>query len=156
MFLARFLNLFRLNAPSVASALRMSDFWPTNFNHKVAAVIKVGVYANIKTLSAPHFIISRAGAASISELSCLGKPVMLIPSPNVTANHQYYNAMALVREKAALMLEEKDLENKFDKHFSFLINDKSIQKDLRKNIKRMSRKDAARNIVKEIIELHGN
>ncbi len=106
--------------------------------------------------SAADFIISRAGAASISELSCLGKPVMLIPSPNVTANHQYYNAMALVREKAALMLEEKDLENKFDKHFSFLINDKSIQKDLRKNIKRMSRKDATQKIVEEIIELHGN
>ena len=69
--------------------------------------------------SAADFIISRAGAGSISELSCLGKPVLLIPSPNVTANHQYYNAMALVREKAALMLEEKDLEDKFEKHFSF-------------------------------------
>ena len=45
--------------------------------------------------AAADFIISRAGAVSISELSCVGKPLILIPSPNVTANHQLKNALAL-------------------------------------------------------------
>ena len=106
--------------------------------------------------AAADFIISRAGAASISELSCVGKPILLIPSPNVTANHQYHNALALVKEKAALMLEEKELEEKFEKHFSFLVSDQSIQKEMQKNLRRLSMPDATNNILKEIIKLHDN
>ena len=49
--------------------------------------------------SVADFIISRAGAGSISELSCVAKPSLLIPSPNVSENHQWHNANVLAKKK---------------------------------------------------------
>ena len=63
--------------------------------------------------AAADFIISRAGAVSISELSCVGKPLILIPSPNVTADHQLKNAKALFEAKAAIMIRENELDKKY-------------------------------------------
>lgn len=60
-------------------------------------------------LAAADLVICRAGASSLSELQALGKPAILIPSPNVAENHQYHNAMALVEKDAAVLIEEKDL-----------------------------------------------
>ena len=52
-------------------------------------------------------VISRAGALTISELCIVGKPSILVPSPNVSENHQFYNAKYLLDRKAAIMIEEK-------------------------------------------------
>lgn len=60
-------------------------------------------------LAAADLVICRAGAITLSELQVQGKGAILIPSPNVAENHQYHNAMAMVRRGAALILEEKDL-----------------------------------------------
>lgn len=60
-------------------------------------------------LAAADLVICRAGAITLSELQVQGKGAVLIPSPNVAENHQFHNAMALVRRGAALILEEKDL-----------------------------------------------
>ena len=60
-------------------------------------------------LAAADLVICRAGAITLSELQAQGKASILIPSPNVAENHQYHNAMALVRRGAAEMIEEKDL-----------------------------------------------
>ena len=57
-------------------------------------------------------IISRAGAGTISELCLVGKPVILVPSPNVAEDHQTKNAMALVQKQAALMITDKDAPEK--------------------------------------------
>lgn len=59
--------------------------------------------------AAADVVISRAGAISLSEIQATGKAAVLIPSPNVAENHQYHNAMALVRRDAAKIIEEKDL-----------------------------------------------
>ncbi len=58
---------------------------------------------------AADLLISRAGAITVAELTACGKPAILIPSPNVTANHQYYNAKAVADRGGAILLEEKDL-----------------------------------------------
>jgi UDP-N-acetylglucosamine--N-acetylmuramyl-(pentapeptide) pyrophosphoryl-undecaprenol N-acetylglucosamine transferase len=107
-----------------------------------------------KLYAAADFIISRAGAGTISELCCIGKPILLIPSPNVTANHQYRNALALVKEKAALMIEEKELEENFQNKFSLLVGNESIQKQIKENLRRLSKPDATQKILNEIIEIH--
>ena len=60
-------------------------------------------------MAAADLVISRAGAITLSEIQVLGKPAVLIPSPNVAENHQYHNAMALVNNGAAEIIEEKDL-----------------------------------------------
>ena len=83
-------------------------------------VIKSFVYEMEKLYAAADIIISRAGAGSLSELSCVGKPLILIPSPNVTANHQFHNARVLVDKKAAFLVEECDsiLESRNLKFYS--------------------------------------
>lgn len=57
-------------------------------------------------------VISRAGAASISELQALGKPAILVPSPNVAEDHQTHNAMALVKEGAAILIKDEEAREK--------------------------------------------
>ena len=60
-------------------------------------------------LAACDLVISRAGALSVAETTVCGKAAVLIPSPNVTGNHQYYNAKAVADRGGAVLLEEKDL-----------------------------------------------
>ena len=60
-------------------------------------------------MSASDIVVSRAGAIAVSEIAACGKPSVLVPSPNVTNNHQYYNAKAIADAGAALLIEEKDL-----------------------------------------------
>lgn len=72
--------------------------------------VRIVEYIDIpKCLPAADLVIGRSGASTLSELQALGKPSILIPSPYVTENHQFHNAMALVENGAALILEEKDL-----------------------------------------------
>ena len=60
-------------------------------------------------LAAADIVICRAGAITLSELQAAGRPSILIPSPNVAANHQYHNAMVLAKRGAAVVIEEKNL-----------------------------------------------
>ncbi len=99
------------------------------------------------------FIISRAGAGSVSELCIVGKPVLFIPSPNVAEDHQTKNALALVNEKAALLVKEKDLDTKFDAVFTDMYLSKNQQQELGSNMKRLAMPNATRQIVDEIDNL---
>lgn len=72
--------------------------------------IRSYIYDMEIALPACDLVISRAGASSLSEIELLGKASILIPSPNVTENHQYHNAMALVDTDAAEMIEEENLD----------------------------------------------
>jgi UDP-N-acetylglucosamine--N-acetylmuramyl-(pentapeptide) pyrophosphoryl-undecaprenol N-acetylglucosamine transferase len=73
--------------------------------------IRVLEYINdmARCMAAADLVISRCGAMTLSELPALGKPSILVPSPNVAENHQYHNAMALVNKGAAVCIEEKNL-----------------------------------------------
>lgn len=62
-----------------------------------------------RCMAAADLVICRSGASTLSELEALGKPSVLIPSPNVAENHQYHNAMTLVNAGAAVLIAEKDL-----------------------------------------------
>ena len=62
-----------------------------------------------RCMAAADLVICRCGAMTLSELPAMGKPAILIPSPNVAENHQYHNAMVLVEQDAAVCIEEKDL-----------------------------------------------
>ena len=117
---------------------------------KDGVVIHPFIYEMQEFYSAADFIISRAGAGSLSELFSAGKPLLIIPSPNVTANHQYHNAVALEKKGAAFVIEEKNLETDFEAVFSKLISDTDLQKSMHKELKRLARPEAAQSIVKEI------
>ena len=116
-------------------------------------VIKSFVYEMEKLYTAADIIISRAGAGSLSELSCVGKPLILIPSPNVTANHQFHNARILVDKKAAFLVEEFDVPKFFKRTFKKLATDKNLQKEMGQNLKAFAKPYSTNEIIKEIMEL---
>ncbi|MEE2954338.1 MAG: undecaprenyldiphospho-muramoylpentapeptide beta-N-acetylglucosaminyltransferase [Bacteroidota bacterium] len=98
--------------------------------------------------AAADIIISRAGAIAISELCCVGKPVILIPSPNVSENHQYKNAQSLVNKNAALLVEDSKASCKLVVKLLELINDSEMRASLSKNILALGVTDASNQIVK--------
>ncbi len=100
--------------------------------------------------TAADIIISRAGASSVSELCLVGKPVIFIPSPNVAEDHQTKNANAVVSQKAAIMIKESLLENKFETVFCDLINKESTRNELSANIKKLAKPNATKDIVAQI------
>ena len=93
--------------------------------------------------AAADIIVSRAGAIAISELCCVGKPIILVPSPNVSVNHQYKNAQSLVNKNAALLVKDSDASRKLVLTLLKLLTDSSKQEKLSKNIKKLAVKDAA-------------
>ena len=92
-------------------------------------------------------IISRAGAIAISELCCVGKPVILVPSPNVSENHQFKNAQSLVNKKAALLVEDRHASCKLVETLINLVSNNELQDTLSSNIKKLAVNDAADSIV---------
>lgn len=101
--------------------------------------------------SVADVIISRAGALSISELCLIGKPVILVPSPNVAEDHQTKNAMALVNKHAAVLIKDTDSRKEaLPKAFELLKNDGESQQ-LGNNILTLAKANAASDIV-DIVE----
>ncbi|MBC7524325.1 MAG: undecaprenyldiphospho-muramoylpentapeptide beta-N-acetylglucosaminyltransferase [Flavobacterium sp.] len=103
--------------------------------------------------AASDFVISRAGASSVSELCLVGKPTIFIPSPNVAEDHQTKNANAIVDKKGALLIKETELDEKFETVFNQLINDQNLQKTLSENMKKLGKPNATKDIVEEIVKL---
>ena len=105
---------------------------------------------------AADVIISRAGASSISELCVVGKPVVLIPSPNVAEDHQTKNALAIASKDAGVLLKEKELDARFENTVLSLVKDTAKQKQLCENIKQLGKPNATNTIVNEIEKLIKN
>ena len=98
-------------------------------------------------------VISRAGASSISELCLLGKPAILVPSPNVAEDHQTHNAMALVNKDAAVLVRDADAAEHLVPAALELINDDKRLHTLHTNILTLAQTDSARRIAEEVIQL---
>lgn len=103
--------------------------------------------------AAADFVISRAGASSVSELCLVGKPTIFIPSPNVSEDHQTKNAKAIVDKKGAILLKETELDSTFETVFSDLISNENKQNELSQNIKSLAKPNATKDIVEQIIKL---
>ena len=106
--------------------------------------IQVHAFLNRMDLaySVADFIISRAGASSVSELCIVGKPVIFIPSPNVAEDHQTKNALSISEKDAALLIKEEDLDVDFENKFSQLLKSKEKQESLGRNIKKLALSNA--------------
>ena len=100
-------------------------------------------------------MVSRAGASTISEITALGIPTVFIPSPYVTNNHQYKNAMDLVKKDAALILEENNLtKNNFIKTVDDILDNDDEYNKIKTNISKLGITDSSSriyNILKEMI-----
>jgi UDP-N-acetylglucosamine--N-acetylmuramyl-(pentapeptide) pyrophosphoryl-undecaprenol N-acetylglucosamine transferase len=111
------------------------------------------VYEMDLAYAAADLIVSRAGAISVSEVCLVGKPVILVPSPNVAEDHQTKNAMALVQKNAAVLVKDIDAKNLLVDKTIELLNDQKACADLSKNIKTLAIPDAPERILKEIEKL---
>ena len=102
---------------------------------------------------AADLVVSRAGAGSISEFCLLGKPVILVPSPNVAEDHQTKNAMALVNRQAALYVKDVEASKLLLPLAIDTVKDEAKLKSLSTNIRNMALPDSAEIIAKEVIKL---
>jgi UDP-N-acetylglucosamine--N-acetylmuramyl-(pentapeptide) pyrophosphoryl-undecaprenol N-acetylglucosamine transferase len=103
--------------------------------------------------AAASIIISRAGAMSISELCIIGKPCILVPSPNVAEDHQTKNAMALVQEGAALLVADKEAHHTLATQVVQLLSDQELQTRLSQQIQQLKHENAAGAIVNIIHQI---
>jgi len=102
---------------------------------------------------AADLVVSRAGASSISEFCLIGKPVILVPSPNVAEDHQTKNAMALVDKNAAVYVKDADAPSVLLKLAIDTVEDDSRLGTLSSNIKELGLKNSADVIADEVIKL---
>jgi len=105
--------------------------------------------------AAADIIVSRAGAIAVSELEIIGKPVILVPSPNVAEDHQTKNALSLVSKNAALMIKDAESVDKMGNELMNLLNNPELQIQLSANIKGMAIGNSDEKITDVILELIG-
>lgn len=106
--------------------------------------------------AAADLVVSRAGAGSISELQILGKPCVLVPSPNVAEDHQTKNALALADKHAAVMVSDADAREKLIDTILTLAKDQETLADMSRNISAMTLRGSDDKIVDEILKIISN
>lgn len=104
-------------------------------------------------LSAANLVVSRAGAGSISEFALLGKAVILVPSPNVSEDHQTKNAMALVEKGAAIYVADANVKEELIQKAVETVSDDAGIAQLENNIEKMGKPNAADDIADEVLML---
>jgi UDP-N-acetylglucosamine--N-acetylmuramyl-(pentapeptide) pyrophosphoryl-undecaprenol N-acetylglucosamine transferase len=101
--------------------------------------------------SASDLILARAGATTIAEILVLGIPSILVPSPNVAENHQYYNAKSLSDEGAAILVEDYEIDSRMYDEVTVMINSAEKLAELKKRALLLAKPDAAKVIAKSAI-----
>ena len=126
----------------LAKEPKMDNLVVTDFISDMAAAYK-----------AADLVVSRAGASSISEFCLIGKPVVLVPSPNVAEDHQTKNAMALVNKDAAILVKDADAAENLLPLAVNTVNDEARLMSLSENILKLALPDSAVIIAKEVIRM---
>ena len=132
-------------ASKLLKAYRSNNIWCSDFITRMD-------YA----YAAADLVISRAGASSSSELCLRGKPVILVPSPNVAEDHQTKNALALSERGAALLVRDVDAETTLVPTALELIQDNERLCQLSEHIELMAQRHSAERIVDEIVKIIEN
>ncbi len=118
-------------------------------------VLKEFIREMDQAFAAADVIISRAGAGTLSELAIVGKPVILVPSPNVAEDHQTQNALSLVNKSAGIMVKDIESNEKLIATALTLLKNSDERNKLSENLKALAITDSADRIAKEIFKLIG-
>jgi UDP-N-acetylglucosamine--N-acetylmuramyl-(pentapeptide) pyrophosphoryl-undecaprenol N-acetylglucosamine transferase len=129
----------------------VTDFEAMSKNEDAQVKVVPFIKDMYKAYASADIIVSRAGAIAVSELAIVGKPVVLIPSPNVTEDHQTKNAMALVKRNAAAMVKDINAEKELLSAVADILTSSEKQKSLTENIVAMARPNAAKDIVNIVL-----
>ncbi len=148
---------------SAFSSNNIQLIWQTGKSYFVKGKEVVATNAEVKVFDfinrmdmaycAADVVISRAGALSISELCVLGKATVLVPSPNVSEDHQTKNAMALVNKNAGVLVKDVEAKEKLVVAAIAVLNDENKLIDLKKNILQLAMPNADELICDEILKL---
>jgi len=115
----------------------------------------IKVYEFIEDMNAAYsacdLLLARAGATTIAELLNIGIPAILVPSPNVAENHQYFNAKSLSDKNAAVLIEDKNLKNEFAKHVIDIMNSERTLSEIKTNALKLAKPQAAKMIAQNAI-----
>lgn len=154
------------NLPLVRQQTEVQFIWQTGkyYSEEIRAELdRRGRPANLyvtdfiadmgRAYAAADLVISRAGAGSISEFCLLGKPVILVPSPNVAEDHQTKNALALVQKDAALYVRDADARMTLMPLAINTAGQRDRLAQLSEHIRRLARPNAASDIADEVIRL---
>jgi len=164
---ARTLNNAIMGGLDKLIAADVQVIWQTGKLYYQGIIDKLGedYHPNIKIMgflermdlayAAADIIVSRAGG-TISELCVVGKPAILVPSPNVAEDHQTKNALALIEKNAAIFVADRDAEEKLVDKALELLKDKDKQKTLSNNISKLAILNADEVIAKEVIQITVN
>lgn len=133
---------------SASVAERLKDHHALPMLHVTDFIADMGA-----AYKAADLVISRAGASSISEFCLIGKPVILVPSPNVAEDHQTKNAMALVNKSAALYVKDADAPDTLLQLAVDTVADEEQLAQLSANIKKLGQPNSADTIADEVIKL---
>ena len=101
--------------------------------------------------SASDLLLARAGATTIAEILNLGVPAILVPSPNVAENHQYLNAKSLSEKRAAILIEDRELQSELINKVIETLNSESVLNELRLNELKLAKPDAAKIIAQNAV-----
>jgi UDP-N-acetylglucosamine--N-acetylmuramyl-(pentapeptide) pyrophosphoryl-undecaprenol N-acetylglucosamine transferase len=103
--------------------------------------------------AAADIVVSRAGALAIAELCIVAKPVIFVPYPFAAEDHQTSNAMALVKQNAALMIKDEQAVTDLYKLLSELKNDEEVQLKMSNQLKAIAITNADERIAQYVIDL---
>ncbi len=129
------------------------EYYEWFHNVYVPSNVKVVPYLNqmLGVLKSADLIVTRAGASTIAEITSIGLPSIMVPSPYVTHNHQFKNAKALEEKNASIILEEKDFTKEtLIRKIDFILNDTKVYEKMKKSAKALGVEDSATRIYKEI------
>ncbi|MBR2777962.1 MAG: undecaprenyldiphospho-muramoylpentapeptide beta-N-acetylglucosaminyltransferase [Prevotella sp.] len=149
----------------IKSSTDVQFIWQTGkiYSAEIAKKLEGQVFPNLKVTDyitdmgaaykAADLVISRAGASSISEFCLIGKPVILVPSPNVAEDHQTKNALALSTRDAAIYVKDAEAPATLLKLAIDTVKDEAKLKSLSENVLKLALPDSAEIIAKEVIKL---
>ncbi len=162
---AKTLNLAMLKGIESLSEMKIEVLWQTGkiYHQQIQEELKDRIPANIHILdfvsrmdlayNIADLLVSRAGALSLSEICVVGKPSVLVPSPNVAEDHQTKNARALVNAGAAIMVRDGEATEKLINNAVALLNNKEKLIELGNNAIKLAKPTATKTIVDEVFKL---
>lgn len=151
--------------PDIAAANDVQVIWQTGkyYDESTRKALEASPAKNVVRMPfisnmdvayrAADLVVSRAGASSISELQLLGKPSILVPSPNVAEDHQTKNALALADRNAAIMVRDAESVEKLGSTMLATVHDDALLASLGENVAKMALRNADEHIVDCVMEI---
>lgn len=151
--------------PDIAAANDVQVIWQTGkyYDESTRKALEASPAKNVVRMPfisnmdvayrAADLVVSRAGASSISELQLLGKPSILVPSPNVAEDHQTKNALALANRNAAIMVRDVESVEKLGRTMLATVHDDALLASLGENVAKMALRNADEHIVDCVMEI---